>query len=113
MVPDDMIIISGAGKEVMGSANHELEVQLAIVKVLHDELGLDVITGHGGAGRNRAASHLEDASNSQSAQKIEPPNDYKHLARRPQDLGVIKVCRESLCKWLQKREGNWRPLIIF
>nr|UPT48545.1 pentatricopeptide repeat protein AaPPR274 [Agave angustifolia] len=106
MVPEDMIIISGVGKEMSGSANHEHGVQLAIVKVLQDELGLDLITGYGSAHGSHAPSLVDDASNSAATQKIEPPNDYKHVARRPQDLGVLKVSKKSLCNWLQKREGT-------
>lgn len=88
LVADDMVITSGIRKEAADTSNDEVEVQLAIVKVLRGELGLDVFTGH-----------------SSAAQKIEPLNEHKHIARRPRDYGVVKVSRESLCNWLKKREG--------
>lgn len=106
MVQEDMIIMSGAGKEMMGSANHELEVQLAIVKVLQDELGLEVIAGHGSGGGNHVPGLVDDVSNSDGVEKIQLLNDYRHAVRRPQELGVLKVSRKSLCNWLQKREGT-------
>ncbi|ONK62400.1 uncharacterized protein A4U43_C07F3480 [Asparagus officinalis] len=105
IVQEDMIIMAGAGKEMMGSANHELEVQLAIVKVLQDELGLEVIAGHGSGGGNRVPG-LDDVNNSDGVEKIQLLNDYRHVVRRPQELGVLKVSRKSLCNWLQKREGT-------
>lgn len=93
LVREDMIIISGVQKEALDMDDHEDQVQLAIVKVLRDELGLEVTTGYGGVGHSAAV------------QNIEPQNDHMHVARRPQSLGVLKVSRRSLCNWLRKREG--------
>lgn len=111
MVEEDMIIISGVGKEVEGESDLELEVQLAIIKVLQDELGLDVMIGYGtttsspdDAG-DTASFQKNESPNTASRQKIKPPNNYKHIARRPEDLGVLKVSKKSLRQWLQKREG--------
>lgn len=94
MVQQDLIIITGVGNEASSSASNEHEVQFAIVKVLRDELGLDVITGYG------------RGDHTAGIQKIEASNDFKNLARRPQDLGVLKVTGKSLRSWLQKREGS-------
>lgn len=83
-IEDDILIISGIGKYANDAANHESDVQHAIIKVLQDELGLEVNTGHG----------TGPVGNSK---------DQKYQARRPQDIGLLKVTKESLCHWLQRK----------
>lgn len=89
VVQQDMIIMSGVGK---GSESNDLEVHLAIIKVLKDDLRLDVATGYGKPIQTIELSADRD--------------DYKQIARRPEDLGVIKVSSKSLCNWLQRKEGQ-------
>ncbi|KAH7667672.1 HCP-like protein [Dioscorea alata] len=83
-IEDDILIISGIRKYVNDAASHEPDVQHAIIKVLQDELGLEVNTGHG----------TGPVGNSK---------DQKYQARRPQDIGLLKVTKESLCHWLQRK----------
>lgn len=86
-----MIITTEISKETMNSTGHEVDMRQSITGVLQDELGLDVRTRYG------PPDHLLYNP------LILPPDSNNLQARRPQDLGVIKVTRESLLCWLQKR----------
>lgn len=85
-----MIITTEISKEMMNSTGHEVDVRQSITQVLQDELGLDVKTRYG------PPDHL-------LCNPLILPPDSNLQARRPQDLGLIKVTRESLLCWLQKR----------
>ncbi|OAY68857.1 Pentatricopeptide repeat-containing protein, chloroplastic, partial [Ananas comosus] len=88
---EDMIIITGVGKEAKDAASHPLEVQQTLVGVLKNELGLDVVTGHRALCSDRAPRHSDTALRSPTVLEItEVVEDYTHLARRPRDLGVLK-----------------------
>ncbi|XP_020086825.1 pentatricopeptide repeat-containing protein At5g02830, chloroplastic isoform X5 [Ananas comosus] len=104
---EDMIIITGVGKEAKGAASHPLEVQQTLVGVLKNELGLDVMTGHRALCSGRAPPHSDSALRSPTVLEMtEVVEDYTHLARRPRDLGVLKVTRDSLQQWLQKKSSQ-------
>ncbi|KAG0503144.1 hypothetical protein HPP92_003216 [Vanilla planifolia] len=83
---DDMIIISGTGEEQAGASSNEFAVRQAIIRVLEDELGLQVLIGH------RSAASVKDCT------FVE-----KYLARRPQDSGLLKVTGESIREWLERK----------
>lgn len=104
IIQDDMIIISGVGKYGTGPASGDSEVRQAVINVLQDELGFVVETGHGAVYMNHSPCP-SDLSNSHVFQTIEEPKYHKYLARRPQDLGVLKVTKRSLHSWLQKKGG--------
>ncbi|XP_008792463.2 pentatricopeptide repeat-containing protein At5g02830, chloroplastic isoform X1 [Phoenix dactylifera] len=102
IIQDDMIIISGVGKYGTGPASREFEVQQAVLSVLQDELGFDVETGLGAVRMNHSPGP-PDASNSRVFQTIKEPKYHKYLARRPQDLGVLRVPKRALHSWVQKK----------
>ncbi|CAL9106029.1 unnamed protein product [Musa textilis] len=89
-IEDDIIITTEISKETMNSTGHEVDVRQSITEALQDELGLDVRTRYG------------PPDHPLCNPSILPP-DSNLQVRRPQDLGVIKVTRESLLCWLQKR----------
>ncbi|WOL08478.1 pentatricopeptide repeat-containing protein [Canna indica] len=94
-IEDDIIIITEPRKQAMDSTHRELDVQHCIARVLRDDLGLDVRSGH-----NPPDDILRNPSVIPSKIKAK---DSKFQARRPQDLGNLKVTRESLVCWLQKK----------
>lgn len=103
-IEDDLIIITGVRK---GSGCSEPEVQSALIKVLCDELGLNVsaqpgitlVTNDWSSSTNANQAH-ENKSNFQS--------NFDSLTRKPPDLGRLLVTRKSLHCWLQKRVGIGR-----
>uniref|UniRef100_A0A0E0KC85 PROP1-like PPR domain-containing protein n=1 Tax=Oryza punctata TaxID=4537 RepID=A0A0E0KC85_ORYPU len=94
-VQDDVVIITGHGKASSTKAETSVvEVEHAIVAVLTDELGLEVLIGPGSRSASskptvpaRSRSHLDLAS--------------KHFSRRPQ--GMIKIPINSLNHWLKRK----------
>ncbi|EEE58831.1 hypothetical protein OsJ_10403 [Oryza sativa Japonica Group] len=94
-VQDDVVIITGHGKASSAKAETSVvEVEHAIVAVLTDELGLEVLIGPGSRPASskptvpaRSRSHLDLAS--------------KHFSRRPQ--GMIKIPINSLNHWLKRK----------
>ena len=104
---DDMIIITGVGRDSLGVDSHELEVQQAITRVHRDELGLGVLTGPRSIPiESRAVVGNFDAKNSRTLMKLRSPRQNNSLARRPEEFGMLKVTRTSLCHWLQKKCRN-------
>ncbi|KAL6648330.1 hypothetical protein ACP70R_012554 [Stipagrostis hirtigluma subsp. patula] len=95
-VQDDVVIFTGHEKtsstEVETSA---VDVEHAIVTVLTDELGLEVLIGP--ASRPPVSSTPKAVTRSRS--NLEQSS--KHSARRPQ--GVIKIPINSLNHWLKKK----------
>ncbi|KAL5218718.1 hypothetical protein ABZP36_019402 [Zizania latifolia] len=93
-VQDDVVIITGHGKTSSTKTDTSAaDVEHAIVAVLTDDLGLEVLIGPGSrpASSNptvpaRSRSHLEAS---------------KHFSPRPQ--GVIKIPTNSLNHWLKKK----------
>ncbi|XP_040378592.1 pentatricopeptide repeat-containing protein At5g02830, chloroplastic isoform X2 [Oryza brachyantha] len=94
-VQDDVVIITGNGKASSTKAETSVvDVEHAIVAVLTDELGLEVLIGPGSRPASskptvpaRSRSHLDQAS--------------KHFSRRPQ--GMIKIPINSLNHWLKRK----------
>ncbi|XP_077217484.1 tetratricopeptide repeat (TPR)-like superfamily protein isoform X2 [Tasmannia lanceolata] len=109
-IKGDLIIISGViRKEGLHAADNEFEVQGAVIKVLQDELGLEVLAGPGIAlGRNNPQSPSDSNPTSESLRKNDFPMGVEFSARRPSDLGRLMVTRKSLYQWLEKRVGPKR-----
>ncbi|KAG6499882.1 pentatricopeptide repeat-containing protein At5g02830, chloroplastic-like [Zingiber officinale] len=103
-IQDDMIIITdvvdkGAARTL---TSHNLDVQRCIVKVLQEDLSFDLRTGHGA---------LDDPFSKPST-VLRPPEavkGFKFQARRPQNTGMIKVTKESLLGWLQRKDHRSSP----
>ncbi|XP_072984153.1 pentatricopeptide repeat-containing protein At5g02830, chloroplastic [Typha latifolia] len=101
-IQEDMIIITGMGKPARdAAATYVAEVQHSVIKVLKDELGLNIMAGHGALSSNNAPTQPDDVLS--TSEVLDISEDYTRLARRPQDLGVLKVSRDSLYHWLQKK----------
>ncbi|KAJ4970444.1 hypothetical protein NE237_003543 [Protea cynaroides] len=104
-IKDDMIIILGIKREGLCATNH-FEVRDAVIKLLQDELGLNVVlegpriplTRNDGNPLNLDMNNENQVSNRE-------PMDSEPLARRPVVLQRLKVTRKSLYHWLQKRVG--------
>lgn len=87
-IEEDVIIMTEV-ERAASPGGHDLDVQYAITKLLQDELGLDVRSGHG------SRDELVSSSTALQTSQVQP--------RRPHDLGVLKVTKESLLRWLQKK----------
>ncbi|KAK8919243.1 Pentatricopeptide repeat-containing protein [Platanthera zijinensis] len=91
LIQDDVTIILGVGDESELSVVNDREVKHSIIRVLQDELGLHVLTGH--------KSH-----ESGSAFVKKPALAADRTARRPRDSGFLKVSKESIHEWLQRKD---------
>ncbi|XP_078435557.1 tetratricopeptide repeat (TPR)-like superfamily protein isoform X2 [Wolffia australiana] len=95
---DEDLIITGIGGEIPGHAQGGSIVKDAIIKLLEDELGLEVRLGQG---KTMMGTTNLDVS------EINPLASEKVPAfRRPRDQGMLRVTRESLQHWLQSRQWN-------
>uniref|UniRef100_A0A1D1Z7S7 Pentatricopeptide repeat-containing protein At5g02830, chloroplastic n=2 Tax=Anthurium amnicola TaxID=1678845 RepID=A0A1D1Z7S7_9ARAE len=103
-INDDMIVITGIGKETSGEANHEREVQCAMIKVLKGELCLDVLVGQGGIPVTNVADVDLPRTKVRPSLTLQKTELLESMAcvRRPQDAGMLRVTRTSLYRWLQK-----------
>lgn len=68
----------------------------AVVKLLQDQLGLEVLVGQG-----RVPAGGSDVDRSRSGAGS---SEKKASFRRPEDMGMLRVTRESLQRWLQSRQ---------
>lgn len=91
-----MSIILGVQEVVSSDAKHD-SVKDAIVKLLQDDLGLEVIFA---AGRSMSLNSDADFKNTITAGF---PTQLESPTRRPADLHRLKVTRKSLYNWLEKR----------
>ncbi|KAI0526825.1 hypothetical protein KFK09_002417 [Dendrobium nobile] len=92
IIQDDMIIIVGVGDESTCSTGTEHEIKQAIIRVLQGELGLHVVTGH-----------KPDLNLSMVVKNCTFAED-KYEARRPHYSGLLKITKESIYQWLQRKE---------
>ena len=96
-VKDDILIVLGIRKVVdTDPRKHNLEVKNAMIKLLRDELGLEVLS----AGP-RNALHESDLN-------LEESTELDCSTRRPAVVQRLKVTRKSLHHWLQRRVGAIR-----
>ncbi|KAJ9694638.1 hypothetical protein PVL29_010218 [Vitis rotundifolia] len=111
-IKDDILIILGIKKVDANLVEHESQVKAAIIKLLEDELGLEVAF----AGPKIA---LDKSINLGSPPGSDPdwqeplgrnrlPTELESSTRRPAVLQRFKVTRKSLDHWLQRRVGATR-----
>ena len=105
-IDDDLIIITGIAKEITGQAQDKQSVKQAVIKLLKDELGLEIRPGYERTPTGSNNIDLSGLSNGSS--------EIKASFRRPQDRGMLRVTRESLQRWLQNRQYVliFSPLLI-
>lgn len=104
-IEDDLIIFTGVGT---GSGCSESEVQGALIKVLRDELNLNVSAQ---PGITLCTNDLLSSANAHQSheKKSNLQIHFESLPRKPRVLGRLVVSRESLHSWLQKRVGlTWQ-----
>lgn len=109
-VKDDVLIILGVQESDSGAVNCKFDVKDAIIKLLRDDLGLQVVLEESESATDRKIKvNLENppASYPNSAETIISglPALLESPTRRPADLLRLKVTRKSLYNWLQKRLG--------
>ncbi|CAA7406282.1 unnamed protein product [Spirodela intermedia] len=104
-IDEDLIIITGIGKEIPGEVHREWDVKHAIVKLLQDQLGLEILVGQGRVPAGVKDVNLSRPGTSSSATpQRSGPSEKKASFRRPEDMGMLRVTRESLQRWLQNRQ---------
>lgn len=104
-----MLIILGISKINADIDRRKLEVKDGITKLLQDELGLEVRP----TGSKITIDKRVDSENSVDlSSKLEEKlgrnglaNKYKNSTRRPVVIQRLRVTRESLKKWLQRRSA--------
>lgn len=95
---DDMSIILGVQEVGSSDAKHD-SVKDAIVKLLQDDLGLEVIFA------GTTSITLNSDADFKNTIAVGFPTQLESPTRRPADLHRLKVTRKSLYNWLQKRLG--------
>lgn len=98
---DDMSIILGIQEVGSIDANPDA-VKDAVVKLLRDDLGLEVISA---ATRNTRSENFSSDRDCKNTITSGFPTRFESTTRRPADLHRLKVTRKSLYNWLQKRMG--------
>ncbi|XP_047329307.1 pentatricopeptide repeat-containing protein At5g02830, chloroplastic [Impatiens glandulifera] len=110
-VKDDMLIILGTNEGGARFAKDVLEVKEPIIKLLQDELGLEVTS----QGSTIVVDNRIDFPNPHRSYNKIPTTaaavnkstvDLQSSSRRPAVLQRLKVTRKSLNHWLQKRLDN-------
>lgn len=109
-VNDDILIIIGATKADESPAKELLEVQGTIIKLLRNELGLEVLPART---RFAPSDTPKFESPNLSNLSIEALPGEKALAttmgyqtRRPAVLQRLKVTKKSLFSWLQRKTSD-------
>lgn len=102
-VNDDILIIIGATKVDENPSKHILEVQEAIIKLLRNELELEVFPA-----RTRLAlcdtAKLEYPNRSNlNIEALPGENALGFQTRRPGVLVRLKVTKKSLYRWLHRK----------
>lgn len=101
---DDMFIILGVQEVGTNVDKNEFDVKDAIIKLLKDNLGLEVLS-LGPKIPTEIRINVENPFNSQPDihETIEGTKLSKSPSRRPAVLHRLKVTRRSLYRWLQKK----------
>lgn len=103
-IKDDMSILLGVQEVGAGAATHIFNIKDAIIKLLQDELGLEVLlTGP----RIPIQENVATRSGTLPTQ-LESPTP----TRRPAVLLRLKVPKESLLHWLQRRFSAYNRWFI-
>lgn len=102
-IKDDLFILLGLKKAAMATEKAKWEVEEAIIKLLRDELGLEVIVAESRnfTMQSLSGSHTEVVEN--NLENTNFPTELKSSTRRPAVLKRLRVTRKSLHHWLQKR----------
>lgn len=103
---DDLFIIVGVKKTDTRPVKDQSKVEDAIIKLLRNEFGLEVILG--GPRQVNLDASFNSCANEQGVVGSEKPlTELQFSARRPAVLRRLKVTRKSLLYWLQRRvSGN-------
>ncbi|KAG4916295.1 hypothetical protein JHK87_053852 [Glycine soja] len=102
-VNDDILIIIGATKVDENPSKHILEVQEAIIKLLRNELGLEVFPAKTRLALSDTAK-LEYPNFSNLSIEAQPgENALGFQTRRPGVLVRLKVTKKSLYRWLHRK----------
>lgn len=103
---DDLFIVVGVKKADTTPIKDESKVEDAIIKLLRNEFGLEVILG-GPKQVNLGASFDSCANEQGVVGSGKLLTELQFSARRPAVLRRLKVTRKSLLYWLQRRaSGN-------
>uniref|UniRef100_A0A7N0SVC9 Pentatricopeptide repeat-containing protein n=1 Tax=Kalanchoe fedtschenkoi TaxID=63787 RepID=A0A7N0SVC9_KALFE len=109
-IRDDMLIILGTTLVDHDLPNHESDVKEAVIKLLQDELGLEILIQDS---RSNPGREIQSPTppKLKGEGEMDANNSIHHLdisttARQPAVIHRIKVTRKSLNQWLQRREGN-------
>ncbi|CAM8961795.1 unnamed protein product [Rhodiola kirilowii] len=109
-VRDDILIILGTTSVDSDLPNHQLDVKDAVIKLLQDELGLEIVTQ---GSKSAPESKIQPDTALPSKLNVEEADRNNRLqlnldtpTRRPAVIHRIKVTRRSLNHWLQRRVGN-------
>lgn len=112
-IKDDMLIILGVAKLNASPPKQETEVKDALIKLLRDELGLEVLL----AGPRIASLDIKtqpgsvldsDQNMKEKLGKEGLSNEITFPTRRPAVFQRLKVTKKSLHHWLQRRLGAIR-----
>lgn len=106
-VNDDILIIIGAAKADETPGKHILEVQESIMKLLRNELGLEVLPAKTRFALSDTAK-LENHNLSNFNIEAQPgentlPTIMGFHTRRPAVLHRLKVTKKSLYRWLHRK----------
>lgn len=111
-VEGDILVILGVSKIGADPKKQILEVKDAISKLLQDDLGLEVLPTEPNIALHKTID-LESPAYSwpepgEELGRNESRTGLQYSTRRPVVVQKLKVTRESLQHWLQKRCGIWR-----
>ncbi|XP_027352641.1 pentatricopeptide repeat-containing protein At5g02830, chloroplastic isoform X3 [Abrus precatorius] len=106
-VNDDILIIIGATKADENSSEHLLEVQEAIIKLLRNELGLEVLPARTKFALTDTAKIVSPNLSNLNIEALKGENALPSTmvcqTRRPAVLLRLKVTRKSLYNWLRRK----------
>lgn len=100
-IKDDMLIILGFRNVDLNPLEHECELKDTIIKLLRDELGLEVDT----TGPTLGSTLVSDQN---LEEKRGGKLEFRTKTRRPAVLHRLKVPKKSLHQWLLRRVGTIR-----
>ena len=104
---DDLFIILGVKIIGTTTAEDKFELEDAIIKLLHDELGLEVILS--GTKKVNSVTSFDSYANAEKILVSDRfPMELESSARRPAVLQRLKIPRKSLQFWLRRRISTRR-----
>lgn len=111
---DDVMIILGISKMGQNSGKHEPEVKDAVIRLLQDELGIEVLTVIPKIAYNRKPVVKNSLTSKPNMEEMflrdnfstEVKEKVESTTRRPVVLQRLKITRKSIQQWLQRRMGK-------